>query len=499
MSAHPAFADVRERMGAPPAPLFHETVLRRFFDYKRERWFWPLVATHRAWTVCLHEAGMIDDDEARALRDALDALAQAGPEAAEPYEPAFEYFYLHIERFLVGQVGEQVAGQLNLGRTRPEPLTRMTLRGDVLGLLHRLVDLRATLVTLAGRELETVMPGYTHCQHGQPTTLAHYLSALISHLERDTERLLTAYGTVNRCTLGCGALSGVGFPLDRGLAAELLGFEGIVENTYDAVASGDQKVEALAAAAGALSVLGRVAQDLHQWCTIEYGMAQVDPGYASISSLMPQKRNSLVFEYVRARSAMVAGALSTVLGISHNTFFQDVEDVCIDVEPALTDAFESASSAVQLFEGVVGTMRFDRERMLELARTGFSTVSALAEAIGDEAGLSYRTSHRIVALALQRTLDRDGGHELNGAAIDDAAATVIGRPLGLPPEVMAGSLDPVSFVRTRTVEGSPAPDAVASMLEASKQALERDQAALERAGERLSAGEARLTAALAAL
>jgi argininosuccinate lyase len=486
-------------MGAPPAELFHETVLRRFFDFKQERWFWPLVATHRAWTVCLHEAGMVGDDDARALRDALDALAQAGPEAAEPYEPAFEYFYLHIERFLVGQVGEQVAGQLNLGRTRPEPLTRMTLRGDVLGLLHRLVDLRATLLQLAGQELETVLPGYTHCQHGQPTTLAHYLSALISHLERDPERLLTAYGRVNRCTLGCGALSGVGFPLNRGLAAELLGFDGIVENTYDAVASGDQKVEALAAAASALSVLGRVSQDFHQWCTIEYGMAQVDPGFASISSLMPQKRNSLVFEYVRARAAMVAGALSTVLGISHNTFFQDVEDVCIDVEPVLTEAFDSASRAVQLFDGVVATMRFDRERMLELARTGFSTVSALAEAIGEEAGLSYRTSHRIVALAIQRTLDDGGSHELSGAEIDDAAETVIGRPLGLSPEVIARALDPVDFVRTRSVEGSPSPDAVASMLEASTLLLERDQSAVEQAGERLGAADGRLTAALAAL
>lgn len=499
MSLHPAFADVRERMGAPPAPLFHETVLRSFFDFKKENWFWPLVATHRAWTVCLHEAAMIGADDARTLRGALDALAQTGPDAAEPYEPNFEYFYLHIERFLVGQVGEQVAGQLDLGRTRPEPLTRMTLRGDILALVRRLLELRGTLIELAGQELETVLPGYTHCQHGQPTTLAHYLSALISHLERDTERLLTAYGRVNRCTLGCGALAGVGFPLNRSRAAELLGFDGIVENTYDAVAAGDQKIEALAAAANALSVLGRVSQDFHQWCTLEYGMAEVDPGFASISSLMPQKRNSLVFEYVRARAAMVAGALSTVLGITHNTFFQDVEDVCMDVEPVITDAFEHASSAVQLFDGVCLTMRFKRPRMLELARTGFSSVSALAEAICDEAGLSYRTSHRIVALAIQRTLDQDGDHELSGAAIDDAATTVIGRPLGLSPESLARSLDPVAFVRTRSVEGSAAPKAVASMLEASTLLLERDQAVVADAEQRLGDADERLAAALAAL
>jgi argininosuccinate lyase len=486
-------------MGAPPAPLFHETILRSFFEFKKEHWFGPLVATHRAWAVCLHEAGMIDADDARALRGALDALAQVGPEAAEPYEPAFEYFYLHIERFLVEQVGEQIAGQLDLGRTRPEPLTRMTLRADILGLAGRLVDLRATLIGLAGQELETVLPGYTHCQHGQPTTLAHYLSALISHLERDTERLLTAYARVNLCTLGCGALAGVGFPLDRGRAAELLGFDGIVENTYDAVASADQKVEALAAAANALSVLGRVSQDFHQWCTIEYGMAQVDAGFASISSLMPQKRNSLVFEYVRARAAIVAGALSTVLGIAHNTFFQDVEDICMDVEPVLTDAFDSASRAVQLFDGVCATMQFDRTRMLELAQSGFSAVSALAEAICDEAGLSYRTSHRIVALAIQRTLEEDGDGHLSGAVIDGAATTVIGRPLGLSPESLARSLDPVAFVRTRSVEGSASPEAVASMLEASAGLLERDRAALEQAEKRLSDADERLTAALAAL
>ena len=211
-------------------------------------------------------------------------------------------------------------------------------------------------------------------------------------------------------------------------------------------------------------------------------MAEVDPGFASISSLMPQKRNSLVFEYVRARAAMVAGALSTVLGISHNTFFQDVEDVCIDVEPVIAGRSTQASRAVQLFDGVVGTMRFERDDA-RVARTGFSAVSALAEAIARGRALLPNLSPR------RRPRDpaharRGGGHELSGAEIDEPLKQSSDGRSGSRPEVSRVRSTPSPSCDTLGRRGA-SPDAVASMLEASTLLLERDHAAIGRAEKRL--------------
>ncbi|MQB00146.1 MAG: argininosuccinate lyase [Actinobacteria bacterium] len=495
-----AFGSVRERMSVAPSPLFHDTILRQFFEFKQRFWFAPLVATHRAWAVCLYEAGLIDREDARKIRQALDELETTGPSAAEPYDLNFEYFYLHVERFLSERIGEEVVGNLNLGRTRPEPLTRMALRNLILPLSEDLLTLRGALLQLAGREVATVMPGYTHCQHGQPTTLAHYLSALLNHLERDTERLLAGFAQTNRSSLGCGALAGICYNVDRRRAASLLGFDDIVVNTFDAVAAMDHKVETLAAVANTMANLSRFAQDLHQWCTLEYGMAEVDDSFASVSSLMPQKKNSLVFEYVRARAGAVIGSLTAVLAMEHNTFFQDVEDICIDVEFPLAEAFETASRALRLMTGVCSAMTFHPERMLALANQGFSTASGLADVIHEDCELSYRTAHRIVArtvrLALDRGLDAQG---VGPGLVDECALEVVGRRLELSSERLTEALDASRFVNKLKVEGSARAAAVEEMLEASTRRNAADAARVKDAYGGLSAADEELRETIAAI
>src|SRR5439155_15144793 len=164
---------------------------------------------------------------------ALDEIEAAGPNALRPFDPAVEFYYLHMERALVARVagGEAVVGNLNLGRTRPEPLNRMIMRQALLRLLDHLLQTRGTLLDRADAEAETVMPGYTHLLHAQPTTLGHYLLAVHDHLSRDTVRLVAAYETTDQCTLGCGAMSGTSLPIDRQRVRELLGFSRLCENT----------------------------------------------------------------------------------------------------------------------------------------------------------------------------------------------------------------------------------------------------------------------------
>lgn len=481
-----------------PADRFHDTILMQYFDYKSRHWFKPLIDTHRAWSLCLVEAGAMAESDARSLWRALEELERIGPDGVLPYDRNFEYFYLHVERFLTERVGEDVAGNLNLGRTRPEPLTRMVLRGLLLDILDELLALRKTVLDLALREADTVMPGYTHCQQGQPTTLGHYLSAVAEHLARDCARLTCAYRTTNRCTLGCGALSGTSYPVDRELAAELLGFDGILENTFDCVASMDHKVEAMAALSGCMVALSRVAQDLHQWCTPEYGMAEVADGYASISSLMPQKKNSLVFEYVRSRAAAVVGDLTATLAMEHNTFFQDVEDICIEVELPVTHAFQDASRAIRLLEGVLSTIEFKRERMRRLANAGFSTASELADVIHRDCGLSYRSAHRVVARVVRGALDRGlAADEVGVDLVQESAIEVIGVKPDLAADRLADALDATGFVNNRAVAGSPLPDRLAAMLESGCDRVAADGRIVADARRRLRDAEASLRSRVA--
>src|SRR5215213_4690362 len=234
----------RERLEAPPGAVYTETILEPGYNFMLEHYFYPLVETNKAWTVMLYETGIIGEDSAGALLNAILTLEAEGPEALGEFDPRYEYFYSHMEHYLIDKVGKEIAGDINIGRTRPEPLARMVTRRRILGILEELSALCATLLEIAERHAETVMPQWTHFQHAQLSTLGHYYVAIADALGRDVTRLMAAYRTTNECTLGCGALAGTSYPVDRELVARLLGFHGVRVNTIDAVSGGDHVLEA---------------------------------------------------------------------------------------------------------------------------------------------------------------------------------------------------------------------------------------------------------------
>src|SRR5688572_24704791 len=286
----------RDRMRASANPVFAKQILEPLFELNCRLFFHPLIAAHRAWLIMLAERNIVAREAAAAILRGLDEIEKAGPDSMRPFDPAVEFFYLHMERALVQRVagGEAVVGNLNLGRTRPEPLARMVIRESILRVLGDVLRIRRTLLDRADAEAETVMPGYTHLLHAQPTTLGHYLLALADHLARDTRRLLAAYVTADQCTLGCGAMSGTSLLVDRDRVRELLGFARLCENTIDSVAAADHVTETVAAIASVMTLVGRLSQDLYIWSSQEFALIDVSDAFASPSSLMPQKKNALV-------------------------------------------------------------------------------------------------------------------------------------------------------------------------------------------------------------
>src|SRR5438552_666898 len=398
----------RDRMRTAPNPVFAKRILEPIFEFNCRHFFAPLIAAHRAWLTMLAERNIVARQAAAPIFRALDEIEKTGPDSMRPFDPAVEFFYLHMERALIARVsgGEAIVGNLNLGRTRPEPLARMVMRERILGILHDLLKFRHTVLVRAQAESQTVMPGYTHLLHAQPTTLGHYLLAIHDHLARDTKRLLAAYETTDQCTLGCGAMSGTSLPVDRNRVRELLGFSRLCENTIDSVSASDHVTETASALASMMTTVGRLSQDLYIWSSQEFGMIDVTDAFASPSSLMPQKKNALVLEYLRSRTAQVIGHLTGCFTVLHNVGYMDTEEVELECHRPLMDAFDLAEQSLPTMNAFVANMQPNRELMSQRCAQGFSSVTALAETIQTQKDVSYRTAHRIVARAVLLAVER---------------------------------------------------------------------------------------------
>ncbi|CCJ35828.1 argininosuccinate lyase [Methanoculleus bourgensis MS2] len=421
----------------------------------------------------LRRQGIIDEAPARALMAALLDLHDHGL-PAEAFDERFEDIHAGKEACLIDRVGEDIGGRLHMGRSRNDEVAtciRIRLKQEIIALVRSLADLRATLLDVAAGHTETVMPGFTHLQHAQPTTLAHYLLAYEQAFSRDAARLREAYARVDASPLGSAAFASTGFPLDRDYTARLLGFARPAANSMDAVAARDFALEVLSSIAICMTTTSRLCEELVLWSTSFFGFVQLDDAYCSSSSIMPQKKNPDVAEIMRAKAGTVAGALTAAITITKGlpmSYNRDLQELT----PHLWRGVEAARESLPLLSGMIGTATFNTERMAAEAGRGFSTATELADVLVREYGLAFRTAHRIVGRAVRHgSLDLA---TLEGAAREAAGLSVV--DLGVTQERIDAVLDPRHAVAVRTITGGPAPAAVAVQLAEQKELLARDVA-----------------------
>ena len=421
----------------------------------------------------LSRQGIIDEAPARALMAALLDLHDHGL-PAEAFDERFEDIHAGKEACLIDRVGEDIGGRLHMGRSRNDEVAtciRIRLKQEIIALVRSLADLRATLLDVAAGHTETVMPGFTHLQHAQPTTLAHYLLAYEQAFSRDAARLREAYARVDVSPLGSAAFASTGFPLDRDYTARLLGFARPAANSMDAVAARDFALEVLSSIAISMTTTSRLCEELVLWSTSFFGFVQLDDAYCSSSSIMPQKKNPDVAEIMRAKAGTVAGALTAAITITKGlpmSYNRDLQELT----PHLWRGVEAARESLPLLSGMIGTATFNTERMAAEAGRGFSTATELADVLVREYGLAFRTAHRIVGRAVRHgSLDLA---TLEGAAREAAGLSVV--DLGVTQERIDAVLDPRHAVAVRTITGGPAPAAVAVQLAEQKELLARDVA-----------------------
>ena len=258
-----------------------------------DTWIFPYdVLVDRAHTAMLAKQGIIDKKDAAAILQALDTIGSMSVQ--EVNIPAFEDVHMAIESRLIKMAGENVGGRMHSGRSRNDEVitcVRMATRDGLLSLMADLILLRQAVLALATENTDTVMPGFTHMQHAQPTTLAHHMLAHASALDRDFERLLDAYKYVNINPLGSAAFASTGFPLDREYTTRLLGFDKPMSNSMDGVSARDFILSTISAIAIIEMDLSRMADELVLWSTSEFNFIELSDAYSSTSSIMPQKKN----------------------------------------------------------------------------------------------------------------------------------------------------------------------------------------------------------------
>jgi argininosuccinate lyase len=481
------------------APEYVTFVLNENFEDAKAQFLAPLMAIHHAHLVMLTERGIVPPSEARVLRDALAGIALDDVRCAR-YDGSCEDLFFYVERLVVQRAGEETAGRLHTARSRNDidmTMYRMQQRELILSVVRATLALRSVLLTLAGRHQTTVYAAHTHTQPAQPTTIAHYLLAVVEQLERDFTRLAAAYASTNRSPLGACAITGTGFPIDRRRTAELLGFDAATGNTYGSIATVDYLLESVAATSVLLAGLGRVLQDLLLWCTSEFGYLRLADGFVQSSSIMPQKRNPVALEHARAIASKALGQAGAILLAVHNTPFGDIVDTEDDLQPLVFSMFRDATRAVSLVAAAMGAADFDRDRLAARARTGWITVTELADTLTRDHGVPFKKSHdvasRFVALAGQRP-----GRPLTGV-LAEVSSAVLGRAIDYDEAALARILSPEHFVEIRATAGGPAPEETTRASAASRERLAKDSLWVDETSGRLRTAEEALQRTAAAL
>ena len=454
----------RDRFSGGPAREFLSSIAadERIFDAD--------LAVDRAHVVMLTEQGIVGSEVAGGILAALDDVEAAGHGALPDGEDVHEA----IETAVVDRVGPD-GGKMHTARSRNDEVAaciRYRLREDLLDAVEATVALREALCETAADHVDTVMPGYTHLQPAQPTTVAHFLLSYESAVARDTARLLDAYDRTNRSPLGAAAFAGTPFDVDRERTAALLGFDGVVGNSTDAAAGRDFLAESTAALATHAVTVSGLAEDLVLFAN--KGYVDLADEYASTSSIMPQKVNPDSLELVRAVAGDAVGGLSgllTTLKGLPRAYNRDLQRAT----PHAWETVDAVTEATAVAAGAVDTADWPAATLEAAAGEGFSTATGVADALA-MAGVPFRTAHEVLATAAERA---DGGAP-DVDTLDAVSTEVLGESLFtyVPRERVEAVLDPRESVASRDSAGGPAPEAVAAQLDSAVAGLDADAAAL---------------------
>ncbi len=353
----------------------------------------------------LAHVGVLTEEECRAIIDGLQDIQLEIERGEFAWSTQLEDVHMNIEARLTDRIGA-TGKKLHTGRSRNDQVAtdiRLYLRDQIRALARELRRLQEALLELAGREADTIMPGFTHLQTAQPVTFGHHMLAWMEMLMRDQSRLEDCYQRVNVMPLGAAALAGTTYPVDRDFTARELGFDTIAENSLDAVSDRDFAIEFVSAAATLMMHLSRFSEELILWSSAQFDFVDLGDSFCTGSSIMPQKKNPDVPELVRGKTGRVYGHLMSLLTLMKGQPLAYNKDNQEDKEP-LFDTLDNVKGCLRLFADMMPQITVKADNMREAARSGFSTATDLADYLVRK-GMPFRDAHEVVGKAVRHGVE----------------------------------------------------------------------------------------------
>jgi argininosuccinate lyase len=488
------------RLSRPPNPVLFRLLYEKQSARDLEEVLPHLLRIDAAHVVMLAHTRLLSPNVAAELLRAnrkLGHLVKLGKEAL-PTRPQHRGFYFLYEQEYIDRLGKQVGGAAHLARSRNDinaTVTRVRLRNELLQLLEEFCRLAHSMAAAAEKHSDTVISGFTHMQPAQPSTLGHYICAMLSELIRSAEMLDSVYDMVNCSPMGAAAGLGTSFAIDRGEVAQFLGFSSIILNSADAVASRDYLVHILSSMAMLGISLTRLATDFQTWSSAAYGFLGWEDDLVSTSSIMPQKRNAFVWENIRGEAITPIGGLVNTLTGMKNVSFNNTVELSAEASGHIWPALKATSQAMQLTQLLIDRLQVYPEKMLEFLDGKQTTMTALADLLVANYGLAFRAAHDCVSRFINEYPDIPPVHEI-GPILERIIAEVAHMSLHLDQNELAIVLNPVTTANVAKYGGGPSPDAVLSQL----RTLIRRSSAIERRlklrRQELHSAEQRLQAAV---
>lgn len=362
-----------------------------------------------AHVTMLARQGIVTEEDREAIVNGLSGILSDVEAGNLGFSPEYEDIHSFVEANLIERIGE-AGKRLHTGRSRNDQVAldmKLYCRDEIGELDSLLKALLETLLGIMEENLDTYMPGFTHLQKAQPITLAHHMGAYFEMFSRDRERLRSIRERMNTCPLGSGALAGTTYPLDRVYSASLLGFSGPSLNSMDSVADRDYVIELLSALSILSMHLSRFSEEIIIWNSNEYQFVELDDGYSTGSSIMPQKKNPDIAELVRGKTGRVYGALMGLLTTMKGLPLAYNKDMQEDKELTF-DAIDTVKSSLALFTGMVASMVFRKDVMEASAKKGFTNATDAADYLVSR-GVPFRDAHGIVGQLVLRCLEKGIG------------------------------------------------------------------------------------------
>ena len=444
-----------------PASIYAKSVLAPDLDVYRQHFSAPLHSINIAHGVMLAEQGLLQSTDARAILGALTNINRERPWADQVFDGSFEDLFFLIEQELGRRLGHEMAGRLHTGRSRNDmehTMFRMQLRARLLTLLSRYEEVAEQFLARARTGIEETVLLYTHGQPAQVSVLGHYLGAAIEFILRDVTRILAALEEVNHCPMGAAAITTSGFNLNRHRVAELLGFPGIVENSYGAIANVDYITASYSSIRIGCIHLGRLVQDLVTWTGFEVSQIDVADGFVQISSIMPQKRNPVPLEHLRLKFSLAAGGAEQIVQTMHNTPFADMNDSERETQATGFQVFERLDHALPLLGSFVEAMKTNPASIERRIQKSMATITELADTLVRAEGIGFRAAHHVASKLAREAMGHGIGlDELSWDLFTSAFEDVVGRPTNVNKNVLAKATSPKNFVAVREMPGGPGP------------------------------------------